>query len=52
MNKFGLQRAYVTGLGCEVLEVKSIFKDSNVLTPVVNIILWVPEKDEKEVDKR
>jgi len=49
MNKFGLQRSYKTREGCEVLEVRSIYKESNVLTPVVNIIMWVPEK---KVDKR
>lgn len=49
MNRFGLQRAYSTPQGCEVLEVKSIAKRDNVLTPVVNIIMWVPEK---KVDKR
>lgn len=48
MNKFGLQRSYVTHEGCEVMEVRTIFTDSNVLTPVTNIIMWVPEK---KVDK-
>ena len=49
MNKFGLQREYRTREGCEVLEIRTLAKRSNVLTPVVNIIMWVPEK---KVDKR
>ena len=52
MNSFGLQREYRTREGCEVIEVRSIYKESNVLTPVVNIILWVPEEGEEELDKR
>ena len=44
MNKFGLQRAFRTAEGCEVLEVKSIATKHNILTPTINIIMWVPEK--------
>ena len=48
MNKFGLQRAYCTREGCEVVEVRSVSTRDNVLTPVTNIVMWVPEK---ELDK-
>ena len=48
MNKFGLQRAFKTAQGCEVIEIRSIATRANVITPVVNIIMWVPEK---KVDK-
>lgn len=49
MNRYGLQREYATPQGCEVLEVRTIAKRDNVLTPTTHIILWVPEK---KVDKR
>ena len=48
MNKFGIQREFCTPQGCEVLEVRTVAKRGNVLTPVTNIIMWVPEK---ELDK-
>jgi hypothetical protein len=52
MNSYGLQRSYKTAEGCEVLQIRTISTRANVLTPVEHIILWVPEKDEKELDKR